>query len=486
MKKTASSTLLNIMLGRIVFSAFALVSSLRDATMAATNGIHDTSSAYDFPVTWDTVDRVELKTFVTNETDNYTFTQMYKDSAGPPKKKMGVCMRSDDYPESLSAPCGKLHVRGKSSREAELKSMKVKLDKTAPLGKWRGRRDVIFIKSPYDMARIRNAVAYKLISEIDGFIGIGVAYVHLWVDGIDYGLYHVVEDIDDDYLENHGLGKKDYLLKADDFEWRPPKSGFVPNEDNPINKEWIDAKNRDDSLDWYDEMVMISKAMRDAADDEDCDAAEKLIKQYIDIESLTTFIAINTIMLEYDVLNQNFLLHKRSTGGKWSHLFWDKDQGLDFQRQKYEISEYYNHPVGDTYREGVMFEMAMTYNNLYTNFLRVKGNFETVKEKVMELTASDGPLSGAKFAAAIKQHASRVRSYIKYGYDDTIELQDFDQEIFRLLDVYSSPSKLFGLFEEKRWGTNSKSRPFCKAWSSLTPSPTASPTTLLRQLQYLR
>eukprot|EP01134_Creolimax_fragrantissima_P007633 CFRG7633T1 len=97
--------------------------------------------------------------------------------------------------------------------------------------------------------------------------------------------------------------------------------------------------------------------------------------------------------------------------------------------------------------------MTTTYNNLYTNFLRVKGNFEKVKEKVMEETVSDGPLSGTKFAAAIKHYASWIRSPVKYGYNDTIELQEFDQEILRILDVYNHPSKLFGQFEEKRWGT---------------------------------
>eukprot|EP01134_Creolimax_fragrantissima_P007634 CFRG7634T1 len=84
--------------------------------MTAMNGIHDKSSANHFPVICDTVDRVELKTFVTDDTDNYTFEQMYKDSTGPPKKKMELCMRSDDYCDSLSAPCGKLHVCSKSSR----------------------------------------------------------------------------------------------------------------------------------------------------------------------------------------------------------------------------------------------------------------------------------------------------------------------------------------------------------------------------------
>ncbi|KNC75417.1 hypothetical protein SARC_12056, partial [Sphaeroforma arctica JP610] len=246
---------------------------------------------------------------------------MFNNPVGVAKLKIGVCIQSDDYPDPLAAPCGTINNRGATSREAELKSLKVKLNKTAPLGKWRGRRDIIFIKAPWDTARIRNALAYELLSGIDGFIGIGVAYVHLFVDDRDFGLYQIVEDLNEEYLVNHSLGRNDFLLKADDFEWRPPKIGYVPNGDNPLNLEWLDAKVGNNTTERFDETVSITTALRDAIDNKDCAAAEAVIAQFIDVESLTTFIAINTVMLEYDVLNHNFLIYRSADGGKWSHQF---------------------------------------------------------------------------------------------------------------------------------------------------------------------
>eukprot|EP01134_Creolimax_fragrantissima_P007261 CFRG7261T1 len=444
---------------------FVLVvgSSLWTSILAATNGISDIQSAYDMPTTWDTVDKLYLKTFVTPETGNIEFNEMYNNPPGQPKKKMGVCIQSVDYPNNLTTSCGTINVRGQSSRESDMKGMKVKLDKTVK--KWRGRRKIILIKSPWDNARIRNAVAYSLLSTIDGFIGIGVAYVHLFVDENDYGLYHVVEDLDDNYLVNHGLGKDDFLLKADYFEWSP--------RSNP-DADWVDVKNPDDSVAWHNEIMNISTAMENAEEDGDCNAAEELIKRYIDVDSLTTFIAINTIMLDYDVLDRNFLLYRPATGGKWSHLFWDKDDSLDYQRQETEIAEYTKHPPQETYRYGIMFEMAMSSNKLYINFLRVKGNFEMVKRRVMELTSSTGPMSGEKFAAAINKYASRVRPYVGYGIADSLELDMFDREVARLLNVYDDPSAIFAEFEETYWGNNTQSTPFCDSWLWPSPTPTSS------------
>ncbi|KNC75885.1 hypothetical protein SARC_11596, partial [Sphaeroforma arctica JP610] len=144
---------------------------------------------------------------------------------------------------SINHLLGEINVRGANSRSADLKSLKVKLDKEAPFGKWKGRRHIILIKSPYDYSRIRNAVAYELYSGINGQIGLATGFVHLFMNGEDYGLYYVVERLDDDFLENHGAGKSDFLLKADDFNWGEPRSGFKPKVDVDKDGDWLDVKN---------------------------------------------------------------------------------------------------------------------------------------------------------------------------------------------------------------------------------------------------
>ncbi|KNC78106.1 hypothetical protein SARC_09457, partial [Sphaeroforma arctica JP610] len=155
--------------------------------------IVDPASAYAYPHTWATVDKLDIKTFITPETGNNNWTTVYNNKRGQPKKTMGVCIDSVDYKTPMNASCGAIHVRGLSSRTAALKGLGIKLYTNSTYGPWRGRRKILLGRSPFEESRIRNAVGYDMLRHIPGFVSVGLGFVHLFVNGEDYGLYQVLE-----------------------------------------------------------------------------------------------------------------------------------------------------------------------------------------------------------------------------------------------------------------------------------------------------
>ena len=103
------------------------------------------------------------------------------------------------------------------------------------------RRDIILVKSPFEPTHISNAVVYDLFSQMpedQGFFSLGVGLVHLTVDSVDFGLYSVIEDLDDNLLEVNGRDPMGIFLKWDeyDFETSVPQNGY------PKYGEWLDNK----------------------------------------------------------------------------------------------------------------------------------------------------------------------------------------------------------------------------------------------------
>ncbi|HTM20526.1 MAG TPA: CotH kinase family protein, partial [Kofleriaceae bacterium] len=123
---------------------------------------------------------------------------------------------ADDDGGRVEAPAT-LEVRGSSSRLADQKSFKIRLQDAT----WRGQKELNLNKHPFDLTRVRNALAFTLFRTIPHFSSMRIQLVNLFINGVDRGLYTQIEEGDDDFLARHGLDPEGQLYKARLFEFFP-------------------------------------------------------------------------------------------------------------------------------------------------------------------------------------------------------------------------------------------------------------------------
>lgn len=86
-------------------------------------------------------------------------------------------------------------------------------------GKWMNLDRIILNKSPYDATRVRNKLVFESLQTVPDMISAYTGWAELYVDGTYYGLYVLIEDLTDDMLKNHMIGKNSWLYKANNVFW---------------------------------------------------------------------------------------------------------------------------------------------------------------------------------------------------------------------------------------------------------------------------
>jgi len=211
---------------------------------------------------------------------------------------------------------GAMKQKGKSTRMADQKSFRFKIDKgerfIAKERTWQ------FNKHPYDRSRIRNKLAFDLIAEIPDIFSLKTKFVHLRVDNEDYGLFTHVENAGEEYLLNRGLNNGDNLYKAQNFAF------FVSNilDSNGLlkPKDELEASIEQQTGKDTEKLVAMVQAVNDYTQD-----FNVIFERYFDRENYLTWMAINLIMANKDTVSQNFFLFNPKLSDKFYFVPWDYD-----------------------------------------------------------------------------------------------------------------------------------------------------------------
>ena len=126
----------------------------------------------------------------------------------------------NSFSDGLPVAAAALRIRGHSSRLAALKSYRIKLDEIdGATVLWRNLRTLQLNKSPFDLTHLRSKLSFDFFKTLPNMTSLRTLFVHLYIDGVDYGLYTVIERGNERFLEAHGLDKDGWLYKAEDFEF---------------------------------------------------------------------------------------------------------------------------------------------------------------------------------------------------------------------------------------------------------------------------
>ena len=146
-------------------------------------------------------------------------------------------------------------------------------------------------------AYIRDQLMRDLHKDMGGLVSNGT-WCLLYVNGADYGVYNVVERMDEDFLASH-IGKGEFDIM---------KTG------NTVLSGTRDA--------WEDLGRFIGST--DFSRKENYDAMKKLV----DIGDFTAYMIVNLWGKNYDWPHNNWYAARRLPEGKWRFMCWDSEWGI--------------------------------------------------------------------------------------------------------------------------------------------------------------
>ncbi|MBT3181611.1 MAG: CotH kinase family protein [Deltaproteobacteria bacterium] len=266
----------------------------------------------------------------------------------------------------------KLRQRGHSARSAAQKSYRIRFDDEST--EWRDLNTLELNKHPYDLSRMRQKLSFTYFQSISDFTSLITQFIHLYIDGTDYGLYTLIERCNEEFLQRHGLDEEGHLYKAEDFAfYRYPDNIMDPSDPNySLEKfeEVLEIRGYDGN---HEKLIN----MLDEVNDEEIDI-NTVIEDNFQRDNYLTWFAINILLQNYDTNSQNFYLYSPTNSDGWYFLPWDYDGAWDFYGQAQEAAA----NTRPRWTQGVSNWWNVV---LHKRFLKDPDNVQALSDKVAEL-----------------------------------------------------------------------------------------------------
>jgi hypothetical protein len=206
---------------------------------------------------------------------------------------------------------------GRVTRADAIKSFRIRLEEPF----W-GHRTLMLNKHVGDPSRLRNALAFRLLAEMEDTVSMRTQFAHLFVNGQDFGLYTMIESHGARFLRNHNLDERGHLFKIG-LPSGTRSFFFYDNADRATRissiqlTAEIEAGYRHDGL-----IQMMDAAYSDMATD-------VLIDRHFNRENLLTYFAAVYLMENPDTRVQNYMLYTTPREpGRIYFLPWDWDNAF--------------------------------------------------------------------------------------------------------------------------------------------------------------
>lgn len=333
-------------------------------------------------------------------------------------------LKSDNYGYSLTEANASMEIRGQSSRLKEQKSYRVILDKDVE--SWDGYKIINLNKHPYDDIRIRNKLSFDYMKNISNITSLSTQFIHLYIKDyteedysqkfIDYGLFTQVEQIDSNYMENHGLNPNGLLYKVENFEFYRYPDKLLLNSDPDYSEENFEVILEIKGDDNHEKLL----EMLDAVNNQFININD-VIDKYFDRENYLTWLAINILFDNIDTSSRNFFLYSPKGLDRWYFLPWDNDKGWNTKLHE-------NSRV--LWQQGVSTYWGVV---LHKRFFMNEDNINDLTEKI-ELLSSEFSKENTK--KLINSYLPILEKFLSKEPDNQyIDLEDVYDELDLIPDV---------------------------------------------------
>ncbi|WP_103018545.1 CotH kinase family protein [Alicycliphilus denitrificans] len=225
----------------------------------------------------------------------------------------------------------KMRMRGSSTREATLKSYRVKFDKGAA---WWGEDTLNLNKHPYDLTRVRNKLAFDLMRTVPYHESLRTQFVGIRYDAADgagprpMGLYTHVEKLGGkSYLAFRGwaAGSNVYKVASFNFNADARLQTLAGGKAGPDFEQLLEIESDAGN---HQAIVDAVKAL-----DSDETPFQATFARYFDRNNYLAWLATAILLGNWDTANQNFGLYQPLGGEKFYFLPWDYDGALGYAQQ---------------------------------------------------------------------------------------------------------------------------------------------------------
>lgn len=306
----------------------------------------------------------------------------------------------------------RMRMRGSSTRYADQKSYRVKLRSTAPCSTstvpcWREDEITLqFNKHPYDLARVRNKLAFDLMRDIPYLNSLRTQFAHItYNDGSadsDMGLFTHVEKMGPEYLANRGYPAASNIYKANEFYFDPDaRLDTDPSVTGSRFEEVLEVEN-----DGGDHSAL--RAMISAVNDEDIPFATTF-DTYFNRNNYLAWLATNILLGNHDTLTQNFALYQPAGGQRFYFLPWDYDGAIGFEDQP-------DVKAAGTFYDDWQLGLSNWWGSpLHRRFIQQPGHVALIKAAVSEI--KDRHLLAASIQARLDSYRDLVSALITAAPD---------------------------------------------------------------------
>ncbi len=248
---------------------------------------------------------------------------------------------SPDAPVDGSTPNATIELRGQTSIASPQKSFKVKLDE----GDFRGQTTVHLSKHTFDVTRIRQQLGSRAFRAVEHLPSLRTQFVHLYINGTDYGLYNQIEQVDERYLRARHFDERGTLFKANLFSFWPASgdelaAGVI---------DGLEAKTVEDFTGVF--------AMLDSLYDWE-NSWEDVVAAHFDRDNLIDYFASIYLIKNLDTTWQNYYLYASPhEPERFYFIPWDFDGGWDWYAQDPLVTADWRDGLGNWWDQGLFRRM---------------------------------------------------------------------------------------------------------------------------------
>jgi len=351
------------------------------------------------------------------------------------KPELNVRLEVAGLVDAGGVPNAEMRLRGKSTRFAEQKSYRIKINRKDADGLWRGQRVFNLNKHPYDLTRMRNKLSFDLLSTIPDITSLRTQFVRLHVDRrdgngmVDFGLFTHVEKVDGYFLEAHGLDPAASVYKAEFFEFERYPDSLKLESDPTFDKDAFESILEIEEGSDHAPLLEMLDAVNDPTSDFD-----QVFATYFNEANYLTWLACNILFDNLDTNSQNFYLYRPSESKVFYFMPWDYDGAWDFYTQPNEAQA---ESLG-RWQRGISNWWGAP---LHARFLRQPGNIDKLIAKMQEI--QNDHVTQPKIAALLADYANTVRTRVALTPDldnlpviddstPTSTLAEYDTEVGRI------------------------------------------------------
>jgi len=316
---------------------------------------------------------------------------------------IAVHFKSDDFADDGTVNNAELRQRGGGARLGPQKSFRIKLDDKDVL--WRNERHLQLNKHPFDKGRIRNKLAFDLMSQIPHLPSVRTQFVNLWIDDKngpqDYGLFTHAEKVNKRYLRKRGFNDNGNLYKAENFRFAMSDllDVAIDAEGKPLDKSRFESSLEIEEGKDHRALEKMLQALHNPDR-----TFQSVLDEHFNYNNVMAWIAVNILMHQADATRHNYILFNPAGTEKFYFIPWDYDLAMT----KWPEPENDYTPAALLKR--IKYGYAVGSQNFFTSqFYRLPGIHQKIVDAAQSLRQNH--LTDALIAEKVNSYYALIEEY---------------------------------------------------------------------------